>query len=244
MRTCAEKCNVYHMTVKNILPLILLLLVTATFVWLWDYAQNPSDYPIQHVSVVTKGQHINPVVLKQVISGNIHGSFFSLDTDGLRRSLSDNPWVEYVSIRRVWPNSLFVEITERQPLVRWDDNGVLSENGDVFYPAAETIPNDLPDFSAPLAQKNKILDFYGMAAPSLRSIGLSIQKLEVSDRLSWVVSLNNGIQVIICRDDVQNRFNRFITLYPKLIGNRAQDVVSVNLCYPNGLAIRWKDGNF
>lgn len=232
------------MTIKNFLPLILLLLVTATLIWLWDYVQNPIDYPIQHVSLVTKGQHIDSALLKQVISDNIHGSFFSLDTDRLRRSLSSNPWVEYVSIRRVWPNSLFVEITERQPLVRWDDNGVLSDDGDVFYPAISSIPKDLPDFSAPLVQKDKILDFYSLIAPPLRSLGLSIQKLVVTDRLSWLLFLNNGIQVVICRDDIQNRFNRFIKLYPKVIGGRSQDVVSVNLCYPNGLAIRWKYENF
>lgn len=232
------------MTIKNVLPLVLLLLVTATLIWLWGYVQNPRNYPIQRVSLLTKGQHIDTSALKQVVIDNIHGSFFSLDTDDLRRSLTRDPWVEYVSIRRVWPNSVFVEVTERQPLVRWDDNGVLSESGDVFYPAIDSIPKDLPDFNAPLVQKNKVLDFYSMAASPLRSIGLSIQKLVVTDRLSWVVTLNNGIQVLICRDDTQNRFNRFIMLYPKIIGNRAQDVVSVNLCYPNGLAIRWKYENF
>lgn len=76
----------------------------------------------------------------------------------------------------------------------------------------------------------------------LLPLGLQVVKLTVTQRLAWTVELSNGIRINLCRNDTTNRFESFVKLYPQLIGARAQDVVSVNLCYPNGLAVRWKDG--
>lgn len=226
----------------NILPVVLLGLVLGVVGWLWNRMQDPNEYPIEHVKIITNGQYIPQNQIQAIIRNNIHGGFFSLNTKLLKDSLLDSPWVKAVSIRRIWPDKLAVQITEQQPLARWGHDGVVSLGGDVFYPAAASIPRQLPEISAPLAAKDNILPLYAQFNQLLQPLKLSIQKLIVTNRLAWTVQLNNGIQVALCRDDIANRFATFVTLYPQLISGKAQDVVSVNLCYPNGLAVRWKNG--
>ncbi|PHQ81540.1 MAG: hypothetical protein COB66_01870 [Coxiella sp. (in: Bacteria)] len=226
----------------NLIPLALLIVVVGVVGWLWQRMQDPRNYPIEHVKLVTQGQYIPQIDIRKAIRAHTHGGFFSLDIKGLKQGLLYDPWVKNVSIRRVWPNSLVVDIQEQQPLARWGMSGVLSTQGDVFYPASSTIPQSLPEIDGPMSAKGDILSNLILFSSELASLNLSVTKLVVSPRLSWMVWLNNGIRVNLCRSDVQNRFDEFVKLYPRVIGNRAQDVVSVNLCYPNGLAVRWKNG--
>lgn len=226
----------------NLLPLVLLALVIAVMVWLWHRMQNPNEYPIRHVKISTIGQYVPPDAIKQSIRESIQGGFFSLNIQQIKNNLLNNPWVESVSIRRVWPNSLDVSITEQQPFARWGNGGVLSQSGNVFYPNASTIPTNLPTINAPLALKDSVMSSFANFDQLLQPLGLHITQLVVTQRLAWSVWLSNGIEVNLCRTDTENRFMSFVKLYPQLIAGKAQDVVSVNLCYPNGLAVRWKDG--
>jgi cell division protein FtsQ len=230
------------MRLANVLPLVLLTLVIAVVMWLWGRMQNPNAYPLQHVKISTNGQYIQKSVIKNTILNNVHGGFFSLDVKQLKNSLLDNPWIQDVSIRRVWPSSLYVKIDERQPLARWGANGVLAVDGDVFYPNVKTIPLQLPEIDAPMPAKDSVMSLYAEFNQFLKPLDLSIAKLVITQRLAWTVLLSNGVYLNLCRDNVADRFASFVALYPKLIAGKAQDVVSVNLCYPQGLAIRWKGG--
>ncbi len=228
--------------VINLVPIILLAIVVSVVMWLWHRMQDPMAYPVRHVEITTKGNYIPQNIIKDSILENTHGGFFSLDTGALKQGLLSNPWIQSVSIRRVWPNTLSVDLTEQQPFAKWGDGGVLTAKGDIFYPEAASIPQYLLQIEAPLVAKNGILAFIEAYQQKLKSLNMSIDKLSVSKRLAWTVLLNNGIEVSLCRDQVQQRFATFLDLYPSAIGSRAQNVVSVNLCYPNGLSIQWREG--
>ncbi len=226
----------------NALPILLLALVIAVVCWLWGRMQNPNEYPIEHVKISTSGQYIPVSDIKNTIAHNIQGGFFSLNIKQLKNSLLNNPWVADVSIRRIWPDSLSVTIHEQQPLARWGITGVLSIQGAVFYPDLRTIPQQLPEIDAPLSVKANAMSYYAQFNQLLNPLGLQVARLAVTKRLAWSVVLSNGVSLALCRDNILDRFTSFTKLYPKLIGTRAQDVVSVNLCYPNALAVRWRGG--
>lgn len=226
----------------NIIPFLLLVIVASVIVWLWHRIQDPQNYPIEHVKIITKGRHINQSSLRSIVLTHTHGGFFSLNTQELKESLLYNPWVQDVSIRRIWPSTLSIQIVEQQPLARWGQAGVVDIRGNLFYPLQKTIPATLPEIDAPPENKDMVLSEFNSFSAQLLPINLKIKRLSVSQRLSWAVALSNGIRINLCRDNISERFNEFVRLYPRVIAGRAQDVVSVNLCYPNGLAVRWKNG--
>ncbi len=224
----------------NLIPVTLLFTAIVVAIWLWRSIQNPSQYPIQHVKITENGHYVPDSVLRHSIITHLHGGFFSLNVAELREGLLENPWIENVSIRRVGPDSLLVEISEAQPLARWNQESVLSLNGNIIHPSQNSIPVGLPEIQAPDEIKDTILPIFTEFNEELSRVNLRLSKLQVTKREAWTAWLSSGLQVSMCRENVEKQFANFVTLYPKLINDHAADVISVNLCYPNGLALSWK----
>lgn len=58
--------------------------------------------------------------------------------------------------------------------------------------------------------------------------------------LSWRVRLENGIAIELGNADILMRLSDFVSIYPKIIGDNAKDVDSIDLRYSNGVAVKWK----
>ena len=74
----------------------------------------------------------------------------------------------------------------------------------------------------------------------IEKLNLHINTLKVTSRGVYQVQLSNGIQIMIGRNNVLQRFDRFINLYPKVIGQKNNRVAHVDLRYSNGFAIKWQ----
>ena len=57
--------------------------------------------------------------------------------------------------------------------------------------------------------------------------------------LSWNMMFNNGIKMHVGYKDVLTRISHFVKVYPKIVGERANDVEYIDLRYSNGMAVRW-----
>ena len=76
----------------------------------------------------------------------------------------------------------------------------------------------------------------------LEPLNLSVQQLTLSSRHSWQLILNDGIQVTVGQRDIWKRVQQLVAVFPKVIGVKAKNVVSIDLRYPNGVAVQWKRG--
>lgn len=226
----------------QIVPLLLLLAVVTVVIWLWQRLQNPASYPIQHIKVVATASHVPVVALQKLVRGHLQGGFFSLNTAAVKSGVMESPWVKSVSLRRVWPNTLVVAVKEHMPLAQWGAASLLAQDGTVFAVKKETLPSDLPLVEGPMQAKDQIMQNLQLFEKALGALNQSIQTVTVSSRLAWHLTLTNGMQVNLCRDQVVQHFQDFLAVYPKLLAPHSQDVLSVDLCYPNGLAVRWRGG--
>ncbi|MBL83971.1 MAG: cell division protein FtsQ, partial [Marinobacter sp.] len=52
--------------------------------------------------------------------------------------------------------------------------------------------------------------------------------------------LANGIEVVLGRDQVEARFERFVTVYQERLASRSDEVRRVDARYSNGVAVQWK----
>jgi cell division protein FtsQ len=66
--------------------------------------------------------------------------------------------------------------------------------------------------------------------------------LSLSQRYAWTARLDNGITLHLGRaaerDVLKARIDRFVSVYPQLSVAMAGQISSVDLRYPNGLALR------
>jgi len=93
-----------------------------------DHFRNPGRYPIKSVVVGGYYQHTDHDQLRDRVMGQAQLGFFNLDIAEIQQEVEELPWVEKAYVRRIWPESISVHIEEHQPVARWGEDGLLSDN--------------------------------------------------------------------------------------------------------------------
>lgn len=207
---------------------------------MWVWMQKPSSFPIKQFHIEGQLTHETPQTVQKIIQAGISGGFFSLNVSQAKAQLLAMPWVSHISFRRVWPATLNVRIDEHQAFARFGKNGILTAQGDVFYPDVNTIPADLPVLSGSENQAQTLLNFYQALNPLAKTLGLTIIALNVNAEQSWNLQLSNQIQVILGRVDALKRFQQFVLIYPKIASSSKQVISLIDLRYPNGAAVQYQ----
>ncbi|HLB56139.1 MAG TPA: FtsQ-type POTRA domain-containing protein [Coxiellaceae bacterium] len=215
------------------------LIIGGTFAWRW--MQQPTSFPISQIEIEGHLAHETPAQLQKIISANISGGFFSLNVSAAKQALLSIPWIADVSFRRVWPGTLTVKVIEQQVIARFGKTGVLNATGDIFYPDAKSLPQNLPDLEGPADQSKVLFDFYQSVNTMAHVLSLSVVALHENDAQSWDLVLSNQVKVIMGRQDAAARFQRFVAIYPRIIAVSNKPMVSVDLRYPNGVAVKYAE---
>lgn len=224
---------------KQVVKATLFVLLLAISYLSVNKLKETNEFPIHDVKIYG-AKHLNSRETQQMLLPLVSKGFFAVEVDLIKEQLLQRPWVADVSVRRVWPDQVVIAISERKPLARWNENSLLSATGEVFNPAVESFPADLPHFIAPEGQQMSVLEFYSEINNLLNPLHLKIKRLALSPYLSWDLEFENGMKVRLGYKDVLTRVSHFVKVYSKIVGERAGDVDYVDLRYPNGLAVRWK----
>ena len=225
--------------VKSALYLCIIFLVILGFLLLWHHLTRPYVLPFKTIRIVVSSNHIARPELKNIVVKDINGGFFALDEKPIEKQLEQLPWVKSVSIQKIWPDILQINIDEKDPVVVWQNKNLVTALGKVFTPAINTVPNFLPQLNGPDDQLKNVLQHYRDFNLDLIPLVLQVKGLTLTPRGAWDLTLSNGIRVLLGRNQVTSRFLRFIQFYPKVVGSKANKISQIDLRYPNGLAVRW-----
>ncbi|MGE3919467.1 MAG: cell division protein FtsQ/DivIB [Gammaproteobacteria bacterium] len=220
--------------------IIVLLFLVLSLLWFGTILHNPKTAPIKFVNIAGQYKHINPAQLQRIMLPYLNTGFFGIDLADLKAHLLEIPWVQDVTIKRIWPNTVNLVIKERQPFALWNESSLLTLQGEVFTPSRDTLPSQGPHFMGPVGQQKWMLDNYKHMLSILQPLGLGVQEIELTKRQAWRLKLTNGLDVILGREDIFPRLERFVGNYGKIIGPRNSQVEYVDLRYTNGLAIKWR----
>lgn len=220
--------------------LLLLIGVVALCIWGWVILHKPSTFPLKTIQIYGTFEHVDKQALQMAIVPYVNTGFFTLDAKSLTQALLKLPWVGDVSLRRVWPNVLIVNVAEKEIIARWGTEGLLTENGNLFTPPQNIIFNNVPLLAGPEGEQVNVLRHYQQMSIALKPLGLSITQLMLSDHWSWSMTLDNGMTVLLGRGDVMSPLERLVEAYPKVFGDRGAEVETVDLRYNNGLAVKWR----
>ncbi len=125
-------------------------------------------------------------------------SLLFLDVAEMRQKLMALPLVKNASVRKLFPNRLVIEVTERQPYGLWQKDGAVSivaADGapiDVFRDAKfERLP-----FVVGEGANQRIDEFMGLldAAPGLRD---AIRAGILVSQRRWTLKMKSGVEVML-----------------------------------------------
>jgi cell division protein FtsQ len=207
--------------------------------WLCQQLRHSDRFILHTVQVEGEFSHVDAKDLQETLKANVHGSFFTVNISHLRQSLMALPWVGRVAVRRVWPDILRVSIIEKQPVARWGDKALLAGAGEVLV-ANTASDSNLPLLEGPPGTAQKVYQSYRFISQRLMSQQLAVQRLALSVNGDWVVTLQGGVVLQLGNQDLEQRLQRFVQLYPRVAPKPGERIAQVDLRYHNGFAVGWK----
>ncbi len=223
-----------------------ILTALAVFVALANYGYGTVyrwlDKPVERVSFDGTTRHLDRQQLAASSVALMHGGLLSADLNAVKAGIQENPWVYQVGVTRRWPAALYLQITEEVPVARWGDDGLLNHEGDIFWPDEAASYTSLPLLKGPSGNTAMMMSEYYDLNQMLRNVGLQLVELKLEARGAWTLILNNGIKVVVGRDQVVARLERFLTVYQQRLQAEADAgrIEQIDIRYNNGIAVKWR----
>lgn len=205
-------------------------------------AQGADLLPIKYVRIEGVFQYIAKDALKQALLKQVMTGFFNVDVQSIRQLVLVLPWISQVKVKRVWSDTIEIKIYEQYPVARWKAVGLLNEQGDLFMPDNLEQFSKLPLLEGPEDSEKKLMDVMKTMQTALVKYDLSIAEFKVNERRAWGVVLSNGLELTLGQNQPLQKFKRFLTTLPILGKQKVEAMQRVDLRYPNGYAVTWKQG--
>jgi cell division protein FtsQ len=219
--------------VSAVAGLGLAVLVLVNIDVIGDYINRP----VTKVRMENQWQWVQETDVRRVVGAYMGQGFFAFDVEALKQDLERHPWVGRAAVARVWPDSIAVRLEEKVAIARWQDEQLLSQQGEIFAPPITSAHAALPRLSGPKQSQIQVMRQYQLLNEVLFPAGLRLTGLDLSSRGSWQLEINDRINVVAGRERVLPRINRFITFYERRPASEQGEINSVDLRYENGLAV-------
>ena len=205
--------------------------------WQLARAVTPLGLKVENVSVEGRGRVPAAAILKALDLAR-GTPILAVDLSAAKARIEALPWVRSAAIERRLPATIFVRLTERQPLAFWQSHNKLAlidHDGKVipdqtlsaFGALIVLVGEDAPQKGAAL------LDMLATEPALARQVTAAVR---VGGR-RWNLELDNGIQVALPETDPESAWHRLAGLERKdqLL---QRDIRAVDLRLPDRLVVR------
>ncbi len=186
-------------------------------------------------------QRIDKRAIAAQLAPVVTGNYFTVDLVAIHDVVSGSPWADEVRVSRRWPDGIRIHVREKQPVARWGQVGLISSRGELFAPEMVDGMEALPVLFGPDSKSVHVMEQYRAMNTILRGLGMTIVELELTERMSWFLRLDNGIRLVIDQVDTIEKLQRFAYLYERQLKPDVDNIASIDLRYRNGVAVGWKE---
>jgi cell division protein FtsQ len=202
------------------------------------------DQPVQRVAISGRFQRVQPLDVEKAVRIAVNGQgMVGVDLERIAAAVESIPWVDRASVARSWPRQLRVQVVEQTPVARWGESGLVNTRGEVFVQDAQHIPAELPELVGPPGYETQMTQRYLAAQRVLAEANMRLTRMTLDERGAWDLLLANGVTLRLGRENVDERFERFITAAVRIVASRSAEIAYVDLRYANGFAIGWRTGS-
>ena len=96
---------------------------------------------IRQVQLQGDLRYLDASALTRDLSIRFNRNYLETTLSQVISEVESHPWIASASARRVWPDTLLIEITEQRPVAIYNDTQYLGLSGDLFEPP--TLANEL-----------------------------------------------------------------------------------------------------
>ena len=167
----------------------------------------------------------------------------SSEVEQVKQTLSELAWVRHANVRKNWPHSIEIEVLPERVIAYWNDSGFISREGLVLY-TEMLVGGDLPHLYGPAGSELDVMKQFQQLSQMLNNYGLEIEVLTVTKRGGWSLETEDGVEVLLGKEDLKARMQRFLTVSNRLaeLGN-SMSVKRMDARYVNGVAVHFEKNN-
>lgn len=198
--------------------------------------------PIKYVRTEGVFQYLSKYEIKTVLQPLVITGFFDADMQAVHSAVSTLPWVDTVTVKRIWPDAIDIKVREKKPYARWGENSLITEQGVIFTPKHSEQFQNLTLVTGPEEQQVKVLEIMKGIKTALADQSMELAEFSVNDRWAWKIKLATGLEILLGRNEQLKKLQRFLKTLEVLKQEQVDAMAVVDLRYPNGYTVSWKPG--
>ena len=176
--------------------------------------------------------------IQQAIKTTLNGTTLSTDLKMMVELILDNPWVEQVVVRRVWPDTIVLRLQERRIIALWNNEHLISELGEVtnipvsdYREVEKKLGCYLIRIEGPKDFLSKIVARAEITNNLLTTINKQLLHLRLTEQFSWEGKTTGGMTLRFGGDDLQGpmnyRLENFTKSYSSLANKLAEKGIRI-----------------
>ena len=205
-------------------------------------------FPLREVVVENAPSQVSRAQIESAARSSLAGNFFTVDLDSVRAALEKQQWVRRASVRRHWPDGIFLSFEEHVAAARWQrasdrqEAQLVNDHGELFTVPPENDQQSLPLFAGPEGSAALVLARYHDFSALLGPLARTPRAVALSPRLAWQLRLDDGLLLELGRDQakhpLEERLARFVATYGQVKARARAEIAAIDMRYPNGFALR------
>ena len=221
-----------------------------TGVVLVDQLLRPGRFTIERIDIHGSSVRVDAQTVERTAWLALIGNYFTADLEEIENALVRLPGVYQAAVRRHWPDTLEISITEAGAIALWyaTDGSALESRDYVNLPPDSNIILQ-PVLRSPAADRHTVIDAFLDLVSNLSPLGLEVKNLSVNAAGDWVVVLQSAslqipveLEIVVGRGNPVRKVDQFAAVFDSFLQDRLPDIERVDMRYDNGFAVQWRGG--
>ena len=196
------------------------------------------DIQIRQVKLLGDLRYLDAETLTKDLSVRFDGNYLDTTLTEVVSEVESHPWISNASARRVWPDTLLIEIIEQRPVAVYNDTQYLGSSGDLFEPP-ELVEKPMPRLYGALSETSQVYSHYRVFSDRLVDLA-KVTSVSRGHDLGWEIVLDQGFTLQLGRVDILGRLARARDILMQLDKDRLRQIRKVDARYDNGIALAWR----
>tara|TARA_Y100000588_G_scaffold6514_1_gene7780 strand:- start:2055 stop:2876 length:822 start_codon:yes stop_codon:yes gene_type:complete len=231
---------------KPSLWITITVVLLMTGVVLVDQLLRPGRFTIERIDIHGSSARVDAQTVERTAWLALVGNYFTADLEEIENALVRLPGVYQAAVRRHWPDTLEISITEAGAIALWyaTDGSTLESRDYVNLPPDSNIVLQ-PVLRSPTDDQHTVIDAFLDVVSSLSPLGLEVKNLSVNAAGDWVVVLQSAslqLEIVMGRGNPVRKVDQFAAVFDSFLQDRLPDIERVDMRYDSGFAVQWRGG--
>ena len=235
---------------KSSLWVTITVVLLMTGVVVADQLFRPGRFTIERIHIHGNSARVDAQTVERTAWLALIGNYFTADLEEIENALVHLPGVYQAAVRRHWPDTLEISITEAGAIALWyaTDGSALESRDYVNLPPDSNITLQ-PVLRSPTADRHTVIDAFLDLVSSLALLDLEVKKLSIDEAGNWVVVLQSAslqipveLEIVVGRGNPVRKVDQFVAVFDSVLQDRLPDIERVDMRYDSGFAVQWRAG--